>query len=155
MQTFFFSKFINDFPFFVLPVLFHSFTALKKPKPSLRVSVLRVVFSVLLENVIPGETERVGIEKLQNKFPTALTDIWAVKLDRKVKCSVGMLMTANERSELFSVSDLCLTSVSSNFNRLILKYYEYFQVIIYCTYRLHHSPHVSCPSAMTLHFLIY
>jgi hypothetical protein len=26
----FFSKFIGDLPFFVLPVLFHSFTALKK-----------------------------------------------------------------------------------------------------------------------------
>ena len=71
------------------------------------------MLSVLLKNVLPGATERVEIEKLQNKFPTALTDICAVRLDRNVKYSVGLLMTTNERSELFSVSVLCLTSVSS------------------------------------------
>lgn len=74
--------------------------------------MLRIVLSVLLENVLPGATERLGIETLQHKFPTALTDIWAVKLGRNIKYSIGVLMTANEQSELFSVSGLFLTSVS-------------------------------------------
>ena len=45
-------------------------------------------------------------------YPFLLADIWAVRLGRNVKYSVGMLLTADERSELFYVSDLCLTSVS-------------------------------------------
>lgn len=61
--------------------------------------MLRIVLSVLLENVLPGATERVGKETFQNKFPIALTNIWAVAADRNVKYPAGMLMTANERSE--------------------------------------------------------